>query len=62
MTDSAHKNGVPVLGTIFFPPVEYGGKTEWIDDFLQRDESGKFIIIDKLVAVCDKLGFDGSVY
>ncbi len=59
MTDSAHKNGVPVLGTIFFPPVEYGGKTEWIDDFLQRDESGKFIIIDKLVAVCDKLGFDG---
>lgn len=59
VTDSAHKNGVPVLGTIFFPPVEYGGKTEWIDDFLQRDESGKFIIIDKLVAVCDKLGFDG---
>lgn len=59
VTDSAHKNGVPVLGTIFFPPVEYGGKTEWVDDFLQRDESGKFIIIDKLVETCDKLGFDG---
>ena len=26
VTDAAHKNGVPVLGTIFFPMLEHGGK------------------------------------
>ena len=59
VTDSAHKNGVPVLGTIFFPPLEYGGKEAWVDEFLQQNEAGEFIIIDKLIEACDKLGFDG---
>ena len=27
--DSAHTNGVPVLGTIFFPTVQHGGKAQW---------------------------------
>lgn len=59
VTDSAHKNGVPVLGTIFFPPIEYGGKTEWLDEFLTKDENGDFPIIDKLIEVCNTYGFDG---
>lgn len=57
--DSAHKNGVPVLGTIFFPTTEHGGKAEWVDQFLQKDENGKFPMIDKLIEVCEVLGFDG---
>ena len=57
--DSAHKNGVPVLGTIFFPMVVHGGKAEWVDDFLQKDVDGNFPMIDKLITVCDEIGFDG---
>ena len=37
VTDSAHKNGVKVLGTIFFPQNAHGGKIEWLDTFLQKD-------------------------
>ncbi|WP_250278349.1 endo-beta-N-acetylglucosaminidase [[Clostridium] colinum] len=59
VVDSAHKNGVPVLGTIFFPPLEYGGKVEWLDQFLQKDEQGNFIIIDKLIEVSTEFGFEG---
>lgn len=59
VTDSAHKNGVPVLGTIFFPPLEYGGKIEWLDQVLQKDEQGNFIMVDKLIEVANEFGFDG---
>lgn len=57
--DSAHKNGVPVLGTVFFPTTEHGGKAEWVDQFLQKDDDGKFPMIDKLIEACEVLGFDG---
>lgn len=57
--DSAHKNGVPVLGTVFFPTTEHGGKAEWVDQFLQKDENGNFPMVDKLIEVCEVLGFDG---
>lgn len=57
--DSAHKNGVPVLGTVFFPTTTHGGKAQWLNDFLQKDENGNFPMIDKLIEVCEVLGFDG---
>lgn len=57
--NSAHKNGVPVLGTVFFPTTEHGGKAEWVDQFLYKDENGNFPMIDKLIEVCEVLGFDG---
>lgn len=57
--DSAHTNGVPVLGTIFFPTVQHGGKAQWVDDFLQKDSDGKFPMVDKLIEVCETIGFDG---
>lgn len=59
VTDSAHKNGVPVLGTVFFAPVEYGGKTEWLDQFLTKDQNGNFPMVDKLIEACNVYGFDG---
>ncbi len=57
--DAAHKNGVPVLGTIFFPQTAHGGKIEWLDTFLEKDANGDFPIIDKLIEVADIYGFDG---
>lgn len=57
--NSAHKNGVPVLGTIFFPTTEHGGKAEWVDQFLQKNENGEFPMVKKLIEVCNTLGFDG---
>lgn len=57
--DSAHKNGVPVLGTVFFPPYVYGGKDEWLRDFLVKDKNGNFPVADKLLEVAKYYGFDG---
>ncbi len=46
VTDAA-LNGVPVLGTIFFPQTAHGGKLEWLDTFLAKDEDGNFPIVEK---------------
>ena len=59
VTDVAHKNGVPVLGTIFFPQGAHGGKIEWLDTFLKKDATGHFPIVDKMIEVAQKYGFDG---
>lgn len=59
VTDAAHKNGVPVLGTIFFPQTAHGGKLEWLDTFLAKDENGEFPIVEKLIEVAETYGFDG---
>lgn len=57
--DSAHKNGVTVLGTIFMPPYAYGGKDEWVKDLLVKDHKGNFPVADKLIQVAKYYGFDG---
>lgn len=57
--DAGHKNGVPVLGTVFFPQAAHGGKIEWLNDFLTKDESGSFPIVDKLIESANYFGFDG---
>lgn len=59
LIDAAHTNGVPVLGTIFFPPVEYGGQDAWLDEFLQKDIDGTFPVAKKLVEVAKYYNFDG---
>ena len=59
--DAAHRNGVPVLGTVFFPQAAHGGKIEWLNDFLQKDAGGNFPMIDKLMEVAEYFGFDGWV-
>ncbi|MCA1292394.1 discoidin domain-containing protein [Paenibacillus sp. alder61] len=57
--DAAHKNGVPVYGTVFFPQTEHGGKLEWLRDFLQQREDGTFPVADKLIEAARYYGFDG---
>lgn len=57
--DSAHRNGVPVLGTVFFPMTAHGGKIEWLNEFLAKDESGSFPMVDKLIEVANIYKFDG---
>ncbi|MGL5507426.1 MAG: endo-beta-N-acetylglucosaminidase, partial [Paraclostridium sp.] len=59
LIDAAHTNGVPVLGTVFFPPEVYGGKFEWMYEFLQKDANGNFPMAHKLVEVAEFYNFDG---
>jgi endo-beta-N-acetylglucosaminidase D len=56
--DAGHRNGVPVYGTVFFPPIAYGGQLQWVLDFVQR--SGEtFPVADKLIEAAEYYGFDG---
>ncbi|HIT34815.1 MAG TPA: discoidin domain-containing protein [Candidatus Faecousia intestinigallinarum] len=57
--DAAHRNGVPVLGTVFFPQAGHGGKIEWLNDFLQKDADGNFPMVAKLIEVAEYFGFEG---
>ena len=59
VTDAAHKNGVPILGNVFFPPIVYGGKEEWVNQMLTQREDGSFPAADKLLEVANYYGFDG---
>lgn len=59
VTDLGHKNGVPVIGTVFFPQGVAGGKMEWLDTFLKADPDGSFPMADKLIEVAKTYGFDG---
>ena len=58
IVDAAHRNGVPVLGTIFFPPNVFGGNIQWVHDLVQQD-GGTFPVADKLIEVAEHYGFDG---
>lgn len=58
-TESAHLNGVQILGTVFFPPNVYGGKEEWVREFLVQDAQGNFPVADKLIEVATLYGFEG---
>lgn len=57
--DAAHKNGVPVYGTVFLPQTEHGGKIQWLRDLLQQREDGSFPVADKLIEAAAYYGFDG---
>ncbi|MEO1086866.1 MAG: glycoside hydrolase, partial [Acidobacteriota bacterium] len=56
--DAAHKNGVPVLGTIFLPPNAFGGQLSWVQDLVQR-QGDTYPVGDKLIEVAEYYGFDG---
>ncbi|MDR8408980.1 glycoside hydrolase [Nonomuraea sp. 3-1Str] len=56
--DAAHRNGVKVYGTVFFPPTVYGGRIEWVRDFVTKSGS-TYPVADKLVEVARYYGFDG---
>ncbi|MGW1074143.1 endo-beta-N-acetylglucosaminidase [Streptomyces sp. NPDC002537] len=59
VVDAAHRNGVPVLGTVFLPPTAYGGRLRWTEDLVRRAPGGGFPLADKLVQVARAYGFDG---
>ncbi|MGZ9585477.1 endo-beta-N-acetylglucosaminidase [Paenibacillus marinisediminis] len=52
-TNAAHKNGVKSLGCIFFP------RSEHTDDYIYKDENGRFPLADKFVEMAKYYGFDG---
>lgn len=54
----AHKNGIPVLSTLFFPPNDCGGNTSWEQQLIQK-ENGQFWAVDKLCQFAQTFGFDG---
>ena len=39
--EAAHRNGVKVIGTVFFGPLVYGGSSDALEEFLIKDESGR---------------------
>lgn len=57
--DAAHRNGVPVLGTVFFPTPTHGGKLEWLKQMLVKDKDGSFKAADQLLLLAEEIGFDG---
>ncbi|MFF8784568.1 hypothetical protein [Streptomyces sp. NPDC015125] len=59
VVDAAHRHGVPVLGTVFLPPVAYGGQLRWTRDLVQQDAAGRFPLAAKPVQVATGYGFDG---
>jgi endo-beta-N-acetylglucosaminidase D len=56
--DAAHRNGVKILGNVFFPPITYGGQFQWVNNFLQKD-GNTFPVANKLIEVAEYYGFDG---
>ncbi|MFI9364381.1 discoidin domain-containing protein [Kitasatospora sp. NPDC053057] len=56
--DAAHRNGVKVYGTVFFPPAAYGGQLQWVRDFVQKS-GDHYPVADKLVQAARYYGFDG---
>lgn len=57
--DTAHKNGVKVIGTVFFRPAQYGGNVDTVAMMLEMDEYDRFPYADKLVEIALYYGFDG---
>ncbi|WP_339029728.1 endo-beta-N-acetylglucosaminidase [Spiroplasma endosymbiont of Cantharis nigra] len=54
----AHKNGSEVYGNIFLDG--YHGLTrEMLRDFIQKDKSGRYKIVDILIDIAAYMGFDG---
>lgn len=59
VVDAGHKNGVPVIGTVFMPQAAHGGKMTWLEDLLQKEKDGSYPVADKLIEVAHIYGFDG---
>lgn len=56
---AAHRNGVRVIGTVFFAPVAWGGSPKTVESFLRRDPQGRFPAARQLVRIAQFYGFDG---
>jgi endo-beta-N-acetylglucosaminidase D len=56
--DAAHRNGVQVLGNVFFPQVAHGGQIQWVRELVQKS-GNVYPVADKLIEVAQHYGFDG---
>lgn len=57
--NAAHKNGVEVFANVFFAPTAFGGSSATLTNFLEKDLSGNFIAIPKMIEMMQYYNFDG---
>lgn len=57
--NAAHKNGVKIMGNVFFAPNAFGGSTATVLNFLEQDTSDNFLAIPILVEIMEYYNFDG---
>lgn len=57
--ETAHKNGVKVLGSVFLGIAEWGGNPDTAEKLLEQDAEGNFIMADQLLRIVGYYGFDG---
>ncbi|QYJ75707.1 endo-beta-N-acetylglucosaminidase [Shewanella sp. FJAT-52076] len=57
--DTAHKNGVKVIGSVFLGVAQWGGSADKVEALLEQDAQGHFIVADKLIQMARYYGFDG---
>lgn len=58
-SNAAHKNGVKIFGNVFFAPNAFGGSTQTLLNFLEKDGSDNFLVIPKMVEIMQFYKFDG---
>lgn len=56
-TDAAHRNGVRILGTVFFSDNDRG--SQHYAELLVRDDDGSFPAVRQLARMAEYFGFDG---
>ncbi len=56
-TNAAHKNGVMSIACMYFDGNNRKGQS--INEMLDRDDEGNFLIVDKLVEMAEYYGYDG---
>lgn len=57
--ETAHKNGVKVLGSVFLGIAQWGGSPDTVEKLLEQDAAGNFIVADQLLRIAAYYGFDG---
>lgn len=57
--ETAHRNGVKVIGTVYLSVAQYGGDVETVAQLLQQNAKGEFPLANKLIALAEFYKFDG---
>lgn len=57
--ETAHRNGVKVIGSVFLGVARWGGNPDTVAALLRQDKDGRFVLADKLIQIADYYGFDG---
>lgn len=57
--DTAHKNGVKVIGSVFLGIAQWGGNPDTVEKLLAQDAQGRFVLADQLIRIAQYYGFDG---